>query len=122
MMRAKFPDLVERGRIRHAVAHLPGTQTGDTFGMFVFRHPRTSRRFKVIVGDGDGWDHVSVSTKHRPPTWGEMCWIKGLFFDPAECVIQYHPPAADYVNLEPNCLHLWRPHDGGIPMPPTIMV
>lgn len=76
----------------------------------------------VIASDGDGWEHVSVSLPNRTPTWEEMCFIKDKFWDPEDCVIQYHPPASTYVNCHLNCLHMWKPLSGGVPMPPTYMV
>ena len=63
----------------------------------------------MIASDGAGWDHVSVSCKRRCPTWDEMCWVKRLWFDDRETVIQYHPSSENYVNHHPFCLHLWRP-------------
>lgn len=125
VMRGAFPPLVERGRVTSGPM---ASGRGDTFGLFMIRHPRTCRSFKVMVGDSLGWDHVSVSVGHgrnlnaRCPTWGEMCWIKDLFFSPREAVMQLHPPAADYVNDHPACLHLWRPHAADIPLPDPIMV
>ena len=65
-------------------------------------------RFAVIASDGEGWEHVSVSLHNRCPTWDEMCFIKNLFWDAEDCVIQFHPPETDYVNNHPYCLHLWR--------------
>ena len=124
-MRASFPKIVEAGRQRKGPM---ATQTGDTWGFFFVKHPRNGKRFKVMVGDGDGWDHVSVSVGHgknlkaRCPTWDEMCWIKSLFFTGEETAMQLHPPASDYVNDHPACLHLWRPHGIEIPRPPPIMI
>jgi hypothetical protein len=79
-------------------------------------------RFKVICSDGMGWEHVSVSLPDRCPTWDEMCWIKSLFWDAHECVVQYHPPEREYVNNHAYCLHLWRPTDQRMPTPPQFMV
>ncbi len=77
----------------------------------------------TIASDGEGWDHVSVSTPVRCPTWEEMCVIKGVFWDDEDCVMQLHPPRSDYVNMHPFCLHLWRPTGAAqIPMPPSWMV
>jgi hypothetical protein len=79
-----------------------------------------------MVSQGDpndiAWEHVSVSTKTRCPTWKEMSWVKDLFFDDEEIVIQYHPRKADYVNVHPFCLHLWRPITATIPTPPPLAV
>ena len=76
----------------------------------------------VIAGDGLGWEHVSVSREDRCPTWDEMCQIKDIFWDEEDCVVQYHPPKSDYVNVHKNCLHLWRPTDREMPRPPKIMI
>ena len=45
-----------------------------------------------------------------------------MFWDEEDCVVQYHPPKSDYVNIHKNCLHLWRPTDGELPRPPKIMI
>jgi hypothetical protein len=37
-------------------------------------------------------------------------------------VVEYHPAKADYVNLHPLCLHLWRPTMMHMPKPPKIFV
>lgn len=76
----------------------------------------------IIVSDGGGWDHVSVSLPTRCPSWKEMCWVKDLFFEPFEAAMQLHPAKSDYVNYHEYCLHLWRPHDKRIPLPPTEFV
>ena len=89
-------------------------------GSFVV--PYLTEILRVIVSDGEGWEHVSVSLRHRCPTWGEMCYIKDLFWEAEECVIQYHPPKSEYVNCHPFCLHLWRPTAGEILLPPKCFV
>lgn len=68
------------------------------------------------------WDHVSVSLKNRCPNWREMCFIKNLFFEPDELVIQFHPPEKDYINLGKTVLHMWRPWNQEIELPPIYMV
>ena len=85
-----------------------------------------------IVSDGFDpvtpvpWEHVSVQIfefgRHRIPTWVEMCKVKDIFWEEEECVIQYHPAKSEYVNCNPNVLHLWRPKDVSIPTPPKICV
>lgn len=74
-----------------------------------FRIPFKGKWLAVISSDGDGWDHVSVSIRFRCPTWEEMEWVRSLFFDDAETVMQLSVPRDDHINLHPNCLHLWRP-------------
>ena len=87
-----------------------------------FYVPKKNVILKCIASDGNGWEHVSVSLPNRCPNWPEMCYIKSLFWDSQDCVIQYHPPESDYVNLHKHCLHLWRPIDIDIPAPPNYMV
>lgn len=68
------------------------------------------------------WEHVSVSLPNRCPTWEEMCWVKSLFWDDEEPVMQLHPPRSQWVNNHAYCLHLWRPCDEPIPLPPDLYV
>lgn len=68
------------------------------------------------------WDHVSVSLRNRAQNWREMCFIKGLFWDEEDVVIQYHPAKSEYVNMHENTLHLWRPMDKDVPTPPKELV
>lgn len=77
---------------------------------------------RVIASDGLEWEHVSVSRTDRAPTWYEMCQIKDIFWDAEDTVVQYHPPKSEYVNHHPNCLHLWRPTEQELPLPPSYLV
>jgi len=78
----------------------------------------------VIASEGDGWEHVSVSLPNnkRCPSWGEMCKIKDLFWDDEDCVIQFHPPKSEYVNVHKSCLHLWREQNIIYNTPPKYMI
>jgi len=116
----------------------PVFATTASYGMnggFLVPHYKISDYlFFCMVSDGKGWDHVSVSLlkatarRHkydqveRCPTWGDMCFIKDIFFNEDETVIQYHPAQSDYVNVLDYCLHLWRPQGVEVPQPPLIMV
>jgi hypothetical protein len=85
-------------------------------GMFTFTYH--GMRLLVIASNGGGWDHLSISTQGRCPTWEEMEVIAKLFFRPNEAAYQLHVPAKDYVNEHPHTLHWWRPHHQKIPRPP----
>lgn len=76
----------------------------------------------VIASNGGGWDHVSVSTRDRCPTWEEMEYVRGLFFRPTETVMQLSVPRGKHINIHPHCLHLWRPQQCEIPLPPPEFV
>ncbi len=99
---------------------------GDDFGAFLMPGP-CGRSLKVIASPGDAhedipWEHVSVSTLKSTPNWLEMCFIKDLFWDAEEAVMQLHPPRSTWINNHPYCLHLWRPLKTEIPLPPEIAV
>ncbi len=110
----------------------PTVGTDDGYGnngMFVIPHPKISGYFyQCVMSDGHGWEHVSVTLKSkerkidRCPTWAEMCYVKEIFWDDEEEVMQLHPKKSDYVNFHPYCLHLWRPKDAAIPIPDSLMV
>jgi hypothetical protein len=36
--------------------------------------------------------------------------------------MQLHVAVKEHINCHPYCLHIWRPHDQVIPLPPSIMV
>ncbi|SRR5260370_9467 len=77
----------------------------------------------------NGWEHVSASARFGRdykdpsiPTWAEMCYVKDLFWDDEDVVVQFHPRKSEYVNEQPHTLHLWRPIHVELPVPPTILV
>lgn len=95
----------------------------DLFGCFIM--PYKNYEITIFVSCGTEeipWEHVSVSLKNRCPNWEEMSLIKDLFWDEDECVMQLHPPKYNYINNHPYCLHLWRPKNREIPLPPSITV
>src|SRR5690348_8904636 len=63
-----------------------------------------------IISSGDNnphseWEHVSVSKTRGKnwylPTWEDMCFVKQLFWDEEETVLQFHPKKSEYVNKHP---------------------
>lgn len=98
-------------------------------GFFAIPHYRIAGyEMRCMVSDGMGWDHVSVTiapinkNATRCPTWEEMCYIKDLFWNKDEVVIQYHPAEVDYISQHPWCLHLWKPQGVILPTPDPEMV
>lgn len=123
---------VRTGQHPHA-PHLESDDSWGNNGMFWLpTSVKRPLRIRCIASDGDGWqehgypppawEHVSVSTAVRCPTWEEMCFVKDLFWDPEDVVIQLHPPRSEWINNHPYCLHLWRPIDIELPRPPSITV
>ena len=112
---------------------------GEKHGAFCFVSPDKSRVTKtyllVIASSGEleaaeGWEHVSVRAEkvidkriiQMLPTWNEMNFIKDMFWDVEDRVVQYHPPKSEYVNQHPFVLHLWRNSGQEIIAPPSILV
>jgi hypothetical protein len=100
----------------------------DFAGPARIKHPKIlNYHFFTIVSSGLGWEHVSVTLRKiegrklksvdRCPTWEEMCFIKGFFWDDEETVVQYHPPKSEWISNHPYCLHLWKPTGVDLPRP-----
>lgn len=112
----------------------PGQESryGDAWGAFRIAYHKTGGELRIIAcegniarqehGDAFAWDHVSVSLRNRPPNWAEMAFVKSLFWDEAESVMQLHVPAAQHIDCHPRTLHLWRSLLIPIPLPPQEMV
>jgi len=101
------------------------TEEGDLFGMFFIPFAFGKTPLKALSSNFDGsqeWEHVSVSLPNRCPTWEEMCFVKDLFWDKTQTVIQFHPPESEYVNNAKFCLHLWRNSKTETLTPPSILV
>lgn len=103
-----------------ALVHTAGWAGDETCGAFIISHKGV--RFMVQASMGLDWDHVSVSTARRCPTWEEMEWIKRKFFKPEETAFQLHVAESEHINIHPWTLHLWRPQLERIPLPPNLMV
>lgn len=118
MWRQRGPDVIaifgSNGGPREGAFYLPAGTSFDGY--------RAHCNLGVIASAGDGWDHVSVSGKNRTPNWGEMMLIHRIFFEPDEITLQYCVPKSDHVNNHPNVLHLWRPWETPIVLPPVEFV
>lgn len=92
----------------------------------VFQYSFGGPLFVMVVSDGRGWDHVSLHMETpdgpRTPTWSEMLFVKGLWFTDDEWVIQYMPPKSKNINVHEHTLHMWRPQDEAVRVPPEWMV
>lgn len=52
--------------------------------------------------------HVSVSHPTRYPKWDELVSARYSLMPGDMTVAQILPPPAEYVNIHPNCFHLWE--------------
>lgn len=133
-MRDPWPGELERCRVLDGSEW--ASEPGDPHGAFLLLPPMVIKiagllqttELRIIANracrDSSWWEHVSVSTPDRCPSWEEMCIVKDLFWHEDELVVQFHPRKIDYVNFHPRTLHLWRPtrHKDRIPTPPTHLV
>ena len=69
-----------------------------------------------------GWEHLSVSFKNKIPSWEVMNEFKEMFWKDDEDAFQYHPIKDNYINNNEYTLHIWRPLETSIPVPPSITV
>lgn len=116
-MREYPTDVIEKGRLNSDEFYSPPR---SPFGAFRLRAP-SGMLLRIISSDGTDeipWEHVSVSTDTRCPTWDEMEWVRQQFWREDETVMQLHPPKTQYINKHPYCLHLWRPKFVEVPLPP----
>lgn len=123
-MKSKVPPEVEKHRLTTGPMKSDSSYGMNGFFMLSLK----GQTLAVMVSDGvdwkkggmtgEPWEHASVSLMHRCPSWNEMCYVLGLFWNDDETVIQIHPPKEHYVNVHPNCLHLWKPVGIEIPLPP----
>lgn len=99
-----------------------GIETEDGISGVIYMPSRWEG--SIIVSNCAGWEHVSVAPrkKHIMPSWDDMCFIKNLFRNEDEAVIQIHPAKSEYVSNVPNCLHLWRCSYKEMVLPPKILV
>lgn len=116
-MRDTVPEILEVGRVTDGP--FASTFTQGFNGVFHVRGSGGGKLRIVANTAALGWEHVSVSLEDRCPTWEEMCWVKGLFWEDEETVLQFHPAKSVYVNQNCFCLHMWRPVGFTIPSPPT---
>lgn len=123
-MRKIVPEKLESGRIR--IGPMGSDPSYGMCGAFKVIGPG-HRDMLIIVGAtedpiAEGWEHVSVSMQSRAPNWQEMCFVKDLCWNDDELVMQFHPPKALHIDIHSHCLHLWRPQNGHVVLPPRLLV
>ena len=110
-MKKRFPENLEYTR---QIRGFPEQPRGAMYGAFFIRGLR-------VISSGttdERWEHVSVSHAFMTPTWAEMQFIKEIFWDDSETVVQFHPKKSEYVNTHPYCLHLWKIKGHDFELPP----
>ena len=115
----------------HPLFSPPNNNNG---GFFMSPHPHDKKLvLKIMATKGTPeypWEHVSVTLGqaknphpvNRCPTWEEMCYVKDLFWDKDDVVVQFHPPESEYVSTHDYCLHLWRKQNQNFETPDPVLV
>jgi len=65
----------------------------------------------IIYTIDDGRHHISISNKHRYPTWEEISFARYALIPNEIPMAIVLPPKEKYVNLHKNCFHLWEIKD-----------
>jgi len=100
------------------VHHHSGEWGDEGNGCFILKSNKNNKEIlRVIASSQEGWDHVSVSLEYRCPVWKEMEFVKKLFMGDV-VAYQLHLPESDHINCHPYVLHIWRPWNKEIPLPP----
>lgn len=102
---------------------MASTPEAGNNGMFLIPHQKYAKdRFQVTCSDGMGWEVVSFTyyKKNKTPTWDDSCYIKDLFWEEEEAVMQLHRPASLRVSERKFVIALMRPIEVEIPQPPVI--
>ena len=69
----------------------------------------------VIHSVEDGLHHISLSNPHRLPTYEEMKTARYRICPDVKYMAQIFPPESEFVNVHPNCLHLYELESREIP-------
>jgi hypothetical protein len=125
MRNTVMPSLI-LGRLRGPLGQWSSNDSDGLMGAFEIRQQGGAALRIISSGpattpEHHGWEHVSVSCAKRTPTWDEMCFVKNLFWEPEEMVVQLHPPQSRWINQHPYVLHLWKSPQT-IELPPRGMV
>lgn len=61
----------------------------------------------VMVGLESGW-HLSISHPMRYPTYDEIKEARYKYIPDDVYMAMIFPPQNEFVNIHPNCFHLWQ--------------
>ena len=65
----------------------------------------------VIVTRDDGRWHLSIAHPWRFPSWTEIGAAQERYIPPSVFMCMPRPPKEYWLNLHPNCFHLWEIRD-----------
>lgn len=56
---------------------------------------------------GGVWWHLSIAHPKQLPSWQTVVEAKEVFMGRETCAMHLVPPRSHWLNVHPNCLHLW---------------
>ena len=66
------------------------------------------KQISIIITKDAGLWHLSLSHPSRLPVWDEIKNIRYKYLPNELTFSILLPPKEEYVNLDPNCFHLWQ--------------
>ena len=66
----------------------------------------------IFIGKEEGLYHMSISHKDRYPTWDEIKQARYDLLSKSKTFAMLLPPEKEYVNIHPNCFHLYEIKEG----------
>jgi hypothetical protein len=91
-------------RLKEKVSPIP-TARYFTYGDLIILVGR-----EPIDGNGKKRWHLSISHPARFPSWDEIKFARYELCPKDITMAMLLPPAEAYVNIHPNCFHLWQIH------------
>ncbi len=92
----------------------------------IFEIPLNKKETVSVIADNGisfpEWEHLSVSTSKRFLTNEEIHFIKDIFFNDDEIVIQIYSKNNIVKSKKNYCIHLWKLKTEDIPLPPMYML
>jgi hypothetical protein len=113
--RGPLPPLLERALDAPASGWL-SLEALDVWGDELDARP--SSPYSVLMGreliaDDDARWHISVAHPRRLPVWGDLVAIAHRL-RPGVVFVVGVPPRSWWINVHPNCLHLWEMRDANL--------
>lgn len=89
-----------------------------------FLVPLEGELWHVIISDGAGWRHLSVTNAQKKvfPGWNIMRQLKEAFYADDEWAVIFLPAKDACVNDHPLCHHIWSPLNEEFPKPIIALV
>ena len=93
------PDTLRASELKDAKFYTK--KTGNELLQVIIGHEERNEKNKKL------W-HMSISLQNRYPTWDEIKSARYELLPIGLTFMMLLPPPNEYVNVHPNCFHLWE--------------